>query len=72
MIEHVFTSAVFLLALLLIRALFHNRISKRLCYALWLVAAFKLLIPLPWLSKNPNNYGSITISNLAITDGQKN
>ncbi|MDE5779260.1 MAG: M56 family metallopeptidase [Lachnospiraceae bacterium] len=59
MIEHIFTATVFILALLLIRALFHNRISKLLCYSIWLFAAFKLLIPLPWLSNSFNIMNTI-------------
>lgn len=47
MIEHLITSTVLMLCILLIRMLFGNRMSQRLKYGLWLLVAVKLLIPLP-------------------------
>lgn len=47
MIEHLITSTVLLAGILLIRMIFGNRMSQRLKYGLWLLAAIKLLIPLP-------------------------
>lgn len=47
MIEHLITSSVLMLCILLIRMLFGNRMSQRLKYGLWLLVAIKLLVPLP-------------------------
>ena len=47
MIEHLITSTVLIVCILLIRMLFGNRTSQRLKYGLWLLAAVKLLLPLP-------------------------
>ncbi len=42
------TSSAFILAIVLLRALFHKKISMRLQYALWLFVALKLLLaPVP-------------------------
>ncbi len=42
------TSSAFILAIVLLRALFHKKISMRLQYALWLFVALKLLlVPVP-------------------------
>lgn len=43
--EIIITSSVLILCILLIRLLFHNRISSRVLYALWLLAALRLMIP---------------------------
>lgn len=45
MIEVVITSSVLIAALLLLRRLLRGRINPRLQYALWLLAALRLLIP---------------------------
>ena len=47
MIEHLITSTVLMLCILLIRMLFGNRMSQRLKYGLWILVAVKLLVPLP-------------------------
>ena len=47
MIEHLITSTVLMLCILLIRMLFGNRMSQRLKYGLWLLVAIKLLVPIP-------------------------
>ena len=39
------TSSIFILAIILIRAVFQNKMSVRLQYALWLLVAVKLLVP---------------------------
>lgn len=44
-LEWLFTSSVLLAALLLLRYLLRGRISRRLQYALWLLAALRLLLP---------------------------
>ena len=47
MIEHLITSTVLMLCILLIRMLFGNRMSQRLKYGLWIFVVVKLLVPLP-------------------------
>lgn len=47
MIEHLITSTVLILCILLIRMIFGNRMSQRLKYGLWILVAVKLLVPLP-------------------------
>lgn len=47
----VFTSSVFIVMMIVLRALFRGKISMRLQYALWLLVAIKLLvIPVPSVS----------------------
>lgn len=46
MIEHILTSTILILLVILLRGLFQKRISKRLCYAMWLLVAFQLLVPM--------------------------
>lgn len=50
----ILTSSVLILAILLIRFLFRNTISRRVQYALWLVVLLRLLLPvnLPALAHN--------------------
>lgn len=45
MLETVITSSVLIAVIALLRALLKNRISARLTYALWLVAALRLMLP---------------------------
>ncbi|MDE5864053.1 MAG: M56 family metallopeptidase, partial [Lachnospiraceae bacterium] len=45
MAEHTISSTIFICLVLLLRAIFYNRLPKRLCYAMWLVVALHLLIP---------------------------
>ena len=47
MINHIITSTLLLLFLLLLSVCLEKRIDPRLKYALWLLAVVKLLIPLP-------------------------
>ncbi len=47
MIDHIITSTLLILFLLLLSALLEKRIDPCLKYALWLLAVVKLLIPLP-------------------------
>lgn len=44
-LEHIVSVTIFLALLLLIRTVFYSRISKRVCYAMWLVAGIYLLAP---------------------------
>lgn len=46
MSEWVLTSSILILLIIFIRGLFRNKISLRLRYALWLVVALRLLLPL--------------------------
>lgn len=46
MIEHVITSTVLILFILIISAVLENRINPCIKYALWLLVAVKLLVPL--------------------------
>ena len=45
MLREVLTVSALILAVLLVRAVFKNRISKRMVYALWLVVLLKLCLP---------------------------
>lgn len=45
MIEVLITSSLLISAIALLRALLKNRVSARLIYALWLVAALRLMLP---------------------------
>ena len=42
-IEQIISTTIFLILILLLRAIFYNRISKRACYAMWLVVGIYLL-----------------------------
>ncbi|MGN0154906.1 MAG: M56 family metallopeptidase [Lachnospiraceae bacterium] len=46
MIEHILASTILIFLVILLRRLFQKRISKRLCYAMWLFVAFQLLVPM--------------------------
>ena len=45
MLEALITSSVLITAITLLRALLKNRVSARLIYALWLIAAIRLMLP---------------------------
>lgn len=45
MLREVLTVSALILAVLLVRAVFKNRVSKRMVYALWLVVLVKLCLP---------------------------
>lgn len=47
MIETIVTTSVLIVALVILRKLWKGRISFRLQYALWLLVAVRLLVPLP-------------------------
>ncbi len=46
MTEIIVTSSVLILCILLIRRIFRGKVSSRLLYALWLLAALRLMIPI--------------------------
>lgn len=52
--EIMITSSVLIVALILLRRLWRNKISRRLQYALWLLVALRLLIPVT-VFENPFN-----------------
>lgn len=52
MIEHIITSSVLIIGILFLRMILGNRMSQRLKYSLWLLAAIKLLVPLPMYETN--------------------
>ena len=53
MVTMIITTTAFLLLILLIRAVFQEKMSARLQYALWLLVAVKLLIfPVPFIESN--------------------
>ena len=52
MIEHILALTILIIAVIILRGLFGKRISKRFLYAMWLVVALKLLIPVPMISNN--------------------
>lgn len=54
MIEHIITSTVLIICILLISAILENRINPCIKYALWLLVAVKLLIPLSAFENNIN------------------
>lgn len=45
MMEIIITSSVLIACILLLRLVFHKKLSRRLQYALWLIVALRLLIP---------------------------
>lgn len=45
MLREVLTVSALILAVLLVRAVFKNRVPKRMVYALWLVVLVKLCLP---------------------------
>ena len=45
MLKEVLTVSALIVALLLVRAMFKNRVPKRMIYALWLVVLLKLCLP---------------------------
>ena len=45
MLKEVLTVSALILAVLLVRAIFKNRVPKRMIYCLWLVALLKLCLP---------------------------
>ena len=54
MIEHIITSTVLILFILILSAVVENRINPCIKYALWLLVAVKLLVPLSALENNIN------------------
>ncbi|MCM1179237.1 MAG: M56 family metallopeptidase [Clostridium sp.] len=52
MAEQIFNVTIFMCMVLLLRSAFYRRISKRLCYAMWLVVAVYLLVPQPSFSNS--------------------
>lgn len=46
MIEIIVTSSVLILAILLVRILFKEKVSRRLQYGLWLLVVIRLLVPI--------------------------
>lgn len=58
MTEHIITSSILILAVILVRAMFQTRISKRVCYAVWLLVVIKLMLP---LSGIPNHLNVVNI-----------
>ena len=45
MLRDILTLSALILAVLLVRAIFKNRVPKRMLYALWLVVLLKLSLP---------------------------
>ena len=45
MLREVLTVSALILAVLLVRAIFKNRVPKRMVYTLWLVVLVKLCLP---------------------------
>lgn len=68
MIEHIITSSILILAVILIRAVFQKRISRRVCYAIWLLVVVKLVIP---LSGVPNHLNVMNILSSQISGYEK-
>lgn len=64
MINHLITSSLLLLFLLLLSVLLEKRVSPCLKYTLWLLAVIKLLIPLPAFGTH------ISVLNIVNQDGQ--
>ena len=84
MIEHILTLTILIIAVIILRGLFGKRISKRFLYAMWLVVALKLLIPVPMISNSyhvmnliysvaeQNQSGSINVENIKQNFGEGN
>lgn len=61
--DMIFTTSVFIAAVILLRAAVRNKISMRLQYALWLLVAVKLLVfPVPWLES------VLSLQQLSVTE----
>ncbi len=45
MFEHILSSSLIILAVIIIRAIFRNRIPNRMIYALWVIVFIRLIIP---------------------------
>lgn len=58
MIERIITLTIFLCLVFLLRGVFYRRICKCLCYAMWLVAALYLLMP---VQSFPNSFQVMNI-----------
>lgn len=52
MVERIITLTIFICLVFLLRGVFYNRLSKCLCYAMWLVVAIHLLVPMRSLSNS--------------------
>ena len=46
MIDLLISSTVLIIAVIVLRWMFKNRISRRLQYALWLIVAIRLILPI--------------------------
>ncbi len=64
MVEIIITSSILILALLLLRKACWGKISRRLQYGLWLLVAFRLLVPAQLFTS------SLSIMNLVETAGE--
>lgn len=63
MFEQLITSSVLILAVCFLRVLFEKRVNACMLYALWLVVAVKLLVPLPAL---PTGFGVLQIADRIV------
>ncbi len=58
MVERIITLTIFICLVFLLRSVFYNRISKCFCYAMWLVVAVHLLVP---IQSFPNSFQVMNI-----------
>lgn len=56
MLSTTIASSVLILSLALVRRLFRGRLNLRLQYALWLLVAARLLLPLPSVQSSVNGH----------------
>ncbi len=68
MIQLLITSSVLILVIALFRLLFRKKVSQRLIYALWLLAALRLLIP---FEIGQSNYSLATVTKPAAQQVQQ-
>lgn len=66
MIEHILTLTILIIAVIILRGLFGKRISKRFLYAMWLIVALKLLVPVPMI------FNSYHVMNLIYSVAEQN
>lgn len=69
MLEIIITSSLLIIALIILRSLWRNKISRRLQYALWFLVALRLLVPVATFG-NPLNVMNVLKSVAEKTEGE--
>ena len=72
MINHIITSSLVIVFVLLIGIIFENKISACLKYALWLLVVIKLLLPLPGFESRVHILNFVEFCAEAVSDSLEN